>query len=69
MGEQEQSKLRSARISDYQQAARSNMDRAMLDYAAKLTEAPATVGQSDVEQLRAEGFDDRGMHDWFTSTS
>jgi len=35
----------------------------MLDYAVKLTEAPAIVSQADVEALRAAGFDDRAIHD------
>ena len=35
----------------------------MLDYAAKLTVAPASVGRNDIDELRAEGFDDRGVHD------
>lgn len=33
-------------------------DRAMLDYAVKLTEAPATVNAADIEKLRAVGFSD-----------
>ncbi len=41
----------------------------MLDYDIKLTEAPATIAQSDVEQLRAEGFDDRAIHDICTITA
>ncbi len=35
----------------------------MLDYAARLTEVPGEVGASDVETLRAHGFDDRAIHD------
>lgn len=35
----------------------------MLDYAVKLTVAPAEVRQADVEALRVSGFDDRGIHD------
>ena len=46
---------------DYTQANLSAADRAMLDYAAKLTTAPARVTRDDVEKLRAAGFDDRGV--------
>jgi alkylhydroperoxidase family enzyme len=35
----------------------------MLDYALKLTVAPATVGTSDIATLRGTGFDDQGIHD------
>ena len=69
MGEQEQSDLLAALVSDYRQAALSTVDRAMLDYATKLTETPATIAQADVEQLRAKGFDDRAIHDICTITA
>jgi uncharacterized peroxidase-related enzyme len=38
-------------------------DRAMLDYAVKLTREPAQITGDDVGALRAVGFDDRGIHD------
>jgi uncharacterized peroxidase-related enzyme len=38
-------------------------DRALLDYAVKLTGAPAAVERADVAELRAAGFDDLGIHD------
>ncbi|NIU62506.1 MAG: peroxidase, partial [Pseudomonas stutzeri] len=38
-------------------------DRAMLDYAAKLTRAPASVSEADVQALREAGFDDRAILD------
>jgi len=41
----------------------SAADRAMLDYAMKLTVAPATVAIEDVDRLRAAGFDDQAIHD------
>ena len=69
MGEQEQTELLSALISDHRQALLRSMDRAMLDYVLKLTEAPATVRQTDVGELRAAGFDDRGIHDICTITA
>jgi uncharacterized peroxidase-related enzyme len=39
----------------------SERDIAMLGYAEKLTKAPATVWETDIEQLRAVGFDDVGI--------
>jgi uncharacterized peroxidase-related enzyme len=46
---------------DYTQANLSPADRAMLDYAVKLTEMPSRMTAADVETLRAVGFDDRGV--------
>ncbi|MBI5669417.1 MAG: peroxidase [Chloroflexi bacterium] len=48
---------------DYTQAPLSPPDRAMLDYVAKLTLAPAEVVRADVETLRAAGFSDRAILD------
>jgi uncharacterized peroxidase-related enzyme len=41
----------------------SPADRAMLDYALKLTHTPAAMSEADVDQLRRAGFDDRAVHD------
>lgn len=41
----------------------STADRELLQYAIKLTKNPASVVESDIESLRDEGFDDRGIHD------
>jgi uncharacterized peroxidase-related enzyme len=38
-------------------------DRAMLDYAEKLTDAPGEIEEADVDSLREHGFDDRAIHD------
>ncbi len=35
----------------------------MLDYAVKLTQAPGDMIEADVSSLRAQGFDDRAIHD------
>ena len=48
---------------DYARADLSAADRAMLDYADKLTRAPGEMVAADVEALRAQGFDDRAIHD------
>lgn len=41
----------------------------MLDYAVKLTRAPASVGADDVEGLRRLGFDDTSILDICQVTS
>ena len=46
---------------DYTSANLSAADRAMLDYAAKLTRDPAAMSREDVEHLRLVGFDDQAI--------
>ena len=46
---------------DYRQADLHPADRAMLDYAAKLTRAAWKVTPEDLDALRRVGFDDRGI--------
>ncbi len=46
---------------DYTKAKLSDADRAMLDFAVKMTAAPHTHTRADVERLRAVGFDDTGI--------
>jgi uncharacterized peroxidase-related enzyme len=46
---------------DYTQATLTDADRAMLDYAAKLTTQAARVMPEDLEKLRSVGFDDRAI--------
>lgn len=48
---------------DYTAATLSAADRAMLDYAAKLTLTPTAVTEADVEGLRQVGFEDRAILD------
>lgn len=43
---------------DYTQASLGPQERAMLDYAQKLTRSPAQVAPQDIEQLRRVGFGD-----------
>lgn len=45
----------------YAQADLNAADRAMLDYAAKLTTSPADMSRADVETLRGHGFDDQAI--------
>ncbi len=37
--------------------------KALLEYAEKLTRTPQLCDESDIETLRAAGWDDRGIHD------
>jgi uncharacterized peroxidase-related enzyme len=48
---------------DWSVAPLAQADRAMLDYAVKLTRTPAAVNGGDVARLRRAGFDDRAIHD------
>ena len=48
---------------DYTRLDLSPGERAMLDYAVKLTVAPSSVGEEDIQTLRARGFDDRDILD------
>ncbi len=46
---------------DYRSAPISEQDRAMLDYAVKLTKDATKCSLEDHARLRAAGFDDRGI--------
>jgi uncharacterized peroxidase-related enzyme len=48
---------------DYTQMDLPPAERAVLDYAVKLTVAPASVSEADIQTLRAQGFDDRDILD------
>ncbi len=49
--------------SDYRRADVPAADRAMLDYAVKLTRSPGDMIAEDVNALRAQRFEDRSIHD------
>ena len=46
---------------DYTTAPITPQERVMVDYVVKLTEDATKVWKSDIEGLRAVGFDDRGI--------
>ena len=48
---------------DHTAADVSVRQRAILDYAVKLTETPWAMERADVDCLRAQGLDDRGVLD------
>ena len=58
-----QEKLLASLASDYSKADLHAADLAMLDYAVKLTHTPGDMIEADVSSLRAQGFDDRAIHD------
>jgi uncharacterized peroxidase-related enzyme len=48
---------------DYTAAALGDADRALLDYAAKLTLTPTACSETDIQHLREVGFSDRAILD------
>ncbi len=63
MPEDERDILVRALSEDYARADLAAADRAMLDYAVKLTHTPGAMNAEDVAQLREQGFDDLAIHD------
>ena len=55
--------LGEAMVMNYRAADLDPRQRAMLDFAAKLTETPAKMGEDDREALRAVGFSERDIWD------
>ena len=51
-------KLTEQLILDYRTANLSNADRALCDYAVKLTLLPGNMRQTDVDTIKSNGFDD-----------
>lgn len=50
-------------MKDYRQAPLEAADRAMLEFAEKLTRTPAAMQQADIEGLKAQGFSEEGVVD------
>jgi uncharacterized peroxidase-related enzyme len=48
---------------NWRSAPLSTVDRALCEYAEKLTHMPSAMSPSDLEKLRENGFDDRSIHD------
>jgi uncharacterized peroxidase-related enzyme len=61
--ETKDSELMKAIMTDYRTGALAPADRALCDYAMKLTLTPSAVGPGDVDRLRGHGFSDRAIHD------
>ena len=56
-------KLGEMLVMNYRVAPLDARQRAMLDFAAKMTRASAEIEEADREALRAQGFDDRDIWD------
>lgn len=50
-------------MDDYRRAPLAAAERAMLDFAVRLTRTPAAMTRDDVEELRRHGFSDAAIHD------
>jgi len=48
---------------DWQSAPLSVVDRALCEYAAKLTHTPSQMSPADLDVLRLQGLKDRAIHD------
>lgn len=46
---------------DYRTATLTDRERAMLDYATKITLSPSCIQEEDIEKLRKQGFDDKAI--------
>ena len=50
-------------VADWKTADLSPGDLALCDFAAKLSHKTSSMSREDLERLRAEGLDDRAIHD------
>ena len=48
---------------DWRSAPLTNLDKALCEYAAKLTLSPSEMTPDDLDALRGHGLDDRAIHD------
>ena len=48
---------------DWRQAGLGSADRALCEFAEKLTKTPQQMNPADLDVLRGHGFDDRAIHD------
>jgi uncharacterized peroxidase-related enzyme len=53
--------LKESVLNNWREAALSPRERAMLEYAEKLTLEPRAMRRADIEALRAAGLDDRAI--------
>jgi uncharacterized peroxidase-related enzyme len=64
MTAEEQTRLLAALTADRVETPQlTDAERALLEYAEKLTRAPASIRPSDIDRLREAGLDDRAIHD------
>lgn len=63
MGEEEGDALVHRIVADWTKAPLSPADRALCDYAARLTGKRTGMAEADLDRLRREGLTDRAIHD------
>ncbi|MFT5233913.1 MAG: putative peroxidase-related enzyme [Candidatus Krumholzibacteriia bacterium] len=63
LSETEQDLLLKALETDHTNVSLAPLDSAILDYAVKLTATPKEMTAADVDELRDNGLNDRGIHD------
>jgi uncharacterized peroxidase-related enzyme len=63
MNEQEADEFVHAVAGNWKTAPLSMQDMALCKFAEKLTHSPANMSRTDLDELRAIGFDDRAIHD------
>lgn len=50
-------------VRDWKSAPLTDVDKALCQYAAKLTQSPANMSPADLDELRKHDLDDRAIHD------
>lgn len=63
MDEEEGDRLVRQIATDWRAARLAPADRALAEYAVKLTRTPEAMSAEDIAHLRRHGFDDRAIHD------
>ena len=63
MGKTDADEFVHAVVRDWQSAPLEPADRALCEFAAKLTHNQRSISPADLDELRSRGFDDRGIHD------
>lgn len=63
MGDEEGDALVHRIVADWRKAPLSRTDRALCDYATRLTRKRTAMTEADLDRLRREGLSDRAIHD------
>lgn len=63
MGEEEGDALVHRIVAGWREAPLSTADRALCDYATRLTRKRTDMTEADLDRLRREGLSDRAIHD------
>ncbi len=48
---------------DWRGAELSAAERSLCEFAERLSQDPSAMGEEDIQELRAQGWDDRAIHD------